>query len=62
MATCGNRAKAARHRVRLREAGALSPGDSAFHDGISSTPVADGATAPADALPPAIPAIVREMR
>jgi predicted RNA-binding Zn ribbon-like protein len=27
MATCGNRAKAARHRVRMRQAGAETPDD-----------------------------------
>src|SRR5215207_1622778 len=50
MATCGNRAKAARHRGRLRQAG-----DQGLDDVMADGAMTNGAVAPADALLPAVP-------
>ena len=56
MATCGNRAKAARHRVRLRQTG-----DAGLGDAIADDAIGNGAVAPADALRAAAPT-TRELR
>ena len=56
MATCGNRAKAARHRVRMRRIGDSSLDDASGHDGITN-----GDLAPADALLVVMPT-TRELR
>lgn len=45
MATCGNRAKAARHRIRLRQTADGSPADAG-----TDAPSMGGAVAPADSL------------
>ena len=37
MATCGNRAKAARHRVRMRQAGDVPGDDGAMINGVMTT-------------------------
>ena len=57
MATCGNRAKAARHRVRMRRTGDSSLDDASGHDGITN----GDDLAPTDALLVVMPT-TRELR